>query len=144
MQLYILLCYYDDVIKWKHFLRHWPFVRGIPSQRPVTALIFFYLRLNKRMSKQSRRRWFDTLLRSLWRHCNALHRGGGFWFWCWERYNMVRRSKVQWYWGPSGTLQTSWLGTWGLWTSWGCWSEVFLSIYCDWKKTFNNVIMACL
>ena len=34
---------HDDVIKWKHFPRYWPFVRGIrrhtgefPSQRPVT------------------------------------------------------------------------------------------------------------
>ena len=25
--------------------------------------------LNKRLSKQSRRRWFEKLLRSLWRHC---------------------------------------------------------------------------
>ena len=22
-------CWYDDVIKWKYFARHWPFVRGI-------------------------------------------------------------------------------------------------------------------
>ena len=32
--------YHDDVIKWKHFPRYWPFVRestvGFPSQRPVT------------------------------------------------------------------------------------------------------------
>ena len=26
---YGLLCYHDDVIKWKHFPCHWPFVRGI-------------------------------------------------------------------------------------------------------------------
>ena len=32
---------------------------------------FFDLRLNKRLSKQSRRRWFETPLRSLWRHYNA-------------------------------------------------------------------------
>ena len=24
-----VLCHHDDVIKWKHFLRYWPFVRGI-------------------------------------------------------------------------------------------------------------------
>ena len=24
-----LVCYHDDVIKWKHSPRHWPFVRGI-------------------------------------------------------------------------------------------------------------------
>ena len=53
---------YDDVIKWKHFPRNWPFVRGIhpvpgefPAKRPVTRSfdIFFDLRLNKRLSKQS-------------------------------------------------------------------------------------------
>ena len=33
---------------------------------------FFYLRMNKRLSKQSRRLWFETPSRSLWRHCNAL------------------------------------------------------------------------
>ena len=25
----IMLCWHDDVIKWKHFPRYWPFVRGI-------------------------------------------------------------------------------------------------------------------
>ena len=52
---------YDDVIKWKHFPRYWPFVRGnspvpgeFPSQRPVTWSfdVFFDVRLNKRLSKQ--------------------------------------------------------------------------------------------
>ena len=33
---------------------------------------FFYLRPNRRLSKQFRRGWFETLSRSLWRHCNAL------------------------------------------------------------------------
>ena len=71
---------HDDVIKWKHFPCYWPFVRGIhwspvncPSQRVVTRSfdVFFDLRLNKRFSKQSRRRWFETPSRSLWRHYNA-------------------------------------------------------------------------
>ena len=34
--------------------------------------LFFYLRLNKRLSKQSRSRWFETPSRSLWRHCNVV------------------------------------------------------------------------
>ena len=44
-----------------------------PTQRPVTQSfdVFFDLRLNKRLSKQSRRRWFETSSRLLWRHCNA-------------------------------------------------------------------------
>ena len=32
--------------------------------------VFFHLFLKKRLSKQSRRRWFETISRSLWRHCN--------------------------------------------------------------------------
>ena len=44
-----------------------------PSQRPGTRgfAVFFDLRLNKRLSKQSRRWWFETPSRSLWRHCNV-------------------------------------------------------------------------
>ena len=40
---------HDDVIKWKHFPRHWPFVTGIPSQRPLTRIfdVFFDLRLEQ-------------------------------------------------------------------------------------------------
>ena len=49
-----------------------PFTGGFPSQKPVTRSfdVFFDLYLNKRLSKYSRRRWFETPLRSLWRHCN--------------------------------------------------------------------------
>ena len=45
-----------------------------PSQRPVTRSfdVFFGLRLNKRLSKQSRRRWFETPSRPLWRRFNLL------------------------------------------------------------------------
>ena len=69
---------HDDVIKWKHFSRYWPFVRGIHrslvnSPLPVTRSfdVFFDLRLNKRLSKQSWGWWFETQSLSLWRHCNA-------------------------------------------------------------------------
>ena len=43
-----------------------------PSQKPVTRSfdVFLNLRLNKRLSKQSKRRWFETPSRPLWRHCN--------------------------------------------------------------------------
>ena len=45
-----------------------------PLKGPVTRSVgvFFDLRLNKRWSKDSRRRWFRTPCRSLWRHCNML------------------------------------------------------------------------
>ena len=44
-----------------------------PSQMPLTRSsdVFFYLRPNKRLNKQSICRWFETSLRSLWRHCNV-------------------------------------------------------------------------
>ena len=43
------------------------------AQRPVTRSfdVFFNLRPNKRLSKQSRGWWFETPLRPLWRHYNA-------------------------------------------------------------------------
>ena len=45
-----------------------------PTQRPLTKSfgVFFDLRLNKRLSKQSRRHWFETPSRSLWRHSNGI------------------------------------------------------------------------
>ena len=47
-----------------------PTTGGFPSQRPAVD-VFFYQRLNKRLSKQSRPRWFETPSRSVWRHCNV-------------------------------------------------------------------------
>ena len=49
-----------------------PVTGGFPSQRPVTWSfdVFFALCLNKRLSKQSRCRWFKMPPCSLWRHCN--------------------------------------------------------------------------
>ena len=44
------------------------------AQRPVTRNfdVFFYLRPNKRLSKQWWGWWFETPSRPLWRHCNDL------------------------------------------------------------------------
>ena len=51
-----------------------PITGEFPSHRPVTRSfgVFFDLRLNKRLSKQSRRRWFETPSRLLWRQCNVM------------------------------------------------------------------------
>ena len=68
------LSYHDDAIKRKLFPRYWLFVRGIHrSQRPVTRRfdVFFDLRLNKRLSKQSLGLWLETISIPLWRHRNA-------------------------------------------------------------------------
>ena len=50
-----------------------PVLGEFPKQRPVTRSfdVFFDLRLNKRLSKQSWGWWFDTPSRSLLRHCNV-------------------------------------------------------------------------
>ena len=70
---------HDDVMKWKHFPRYWLFFAGnspvtgeFPSQRPVTRNfdVFFDLRLNKWLNKQSWGWWFETPSRPLRRHCN--------------------------------------------------------------------------
>ena len=46
--------------------------RSPENSPPVTRSfdVFFDMRLNKRLSEQSKRWWFDTPSRSLWRHCN--------------------------------------------------------------------------
>ena len=60
---------HDEVIKWKLFSALLATCEGnppdtgeFPSQRPVTQSfhVFFDLRLNKRLSKQTRRWWFET------------------------------------------------------------------------------------
>ena len=76
------ICYHDDVIKWKHFPRYWPLVRGIhrsPVNSPhkgqwrralmfslicvwINAWICIYWGW-----------WLETSLCSLWRHCNDWH-----------------------------------------------------------------------
>ena len=48
-----------------------PVTGEFPSQRPVTRSFGVLYELIKRLIKQSRRRWFETLSLSLWRHCNG-------------------------------------------------------------------------
>ena len=66
--------FHDDVIKWDILVLlplcegNPPVTAGFPSQKPVTPSfdVFF----DRRLNKQPRRRWFETLSCSLWRHCN--------------------------------------------------------------------------
>ena len=70
---------HEDVIKWKHFPRYWPFVRSnspvtgeFPAQGPVTRSfdVFFDLRLTKRLSKLLWGWWFETPpWGPVWRDC---------------------------------------------------------------------------
>ena len=71
----------DDVIKWKTFSVTGPSVCGeftchrwIPLTKAIGAELwcFYDLHLNKQLSKQSRRRWFETPSRPLWRHCHDI------------------------------------------------------------------------
>ena len=72
----------DDVIKWKHFPCNLTLVWRI-HRSPVNSphkgqwhgsLMFSLICLKQQLSKQWRRRWFETPSRSLWRHCNELPR----------------------------------------------------------------------
>ena len=71
---------HDAVIRWKHFPRCWPFVKGIHMWIPLTkasdAELWCFLWSapeQKRLSKHSTCRWFEAPSRSLWRHCNDIH-----------------------------------------------------------------------
>ena len=51
-----------------------PITGEFPAQRPLTRSfdVFFELRLNKRLNKESWGWWFETPSRPLWRHCNEM------------------------------------------------------------------------
>ena len=69
---------YLTISWWRHqmetFPRYRPFAREF-TERPVTRNfnVFFDLRLNKGLSKQSWGWWFETLSRPLWHHCNGIY-----------------------------------------------------------------------
>ena len=67
---------------------------------PVTRSfdVFFDLHLNKQLNKQSRRWWFETPSRSLWRHCN-------------EKGRKLRRGPCRLFLGRFGG-STSWQDSW--------------------------------
>ena len=56
------------------FVGNSPVTGEFPSQRPVTRsfVVFFDLHLKKRLSKQTRCRWFETPSRSLWHYLNEI------------------------------------------------------------------------
>ena len=71
-----------------------PATGEFPAQRPVTRSfdVFFDLRLNKRLSEQQWRCWFETLLRSLWRNCKE-NPGYHYWQFFERPANVIRRKK---------------------------------------------------
>ena len=79
-----------------------PVTVGFPAQSPVTRgfNVFFAMCLNKWLGKQSRRRWFETPSRPLWRHCDIMGKPGRYtrnrmniWNW-YIRMKMMVRSEI--------------------------------------------------
>ena len=77
------ITYFPSATWWRHQMETFsallalcagnsPVTGDFPSQKPVTLSfdVFFDLRLNKGLSKQTWGWWFETPSRSLWRHCN--------------------------------------------------------------------------
>ena len=73
------------ILWWRHQMETFPALLPLcagnspvpsefPAQRSVTQsfFVFFDLRLNKRLNKQSWGCWFETLSRLLWRQCNGI------------------------------------------------------------------------
>ena len=91
---------HDDVIIWKHIPRYWPFVRGIPCHRwiplakasDVELWCFLWSAPEQTVNKQSRRRWFEEPLRSLWRHWL---RRNSVWIFILSSHGVVKHSKLQ-------------------------------------------------
>ena len=76
--IYHKLIQYDDVIKWTHSTRYWPFVRGIHWSAVNShqkgqwrgALMFLWSAPDRRFSKLSWGLWFETPSHPLWRRCD--------------------------------------------------------------------------
>ena len=71
--------HYDDIMYREYFPRYWPAwgksagQRWIPLTKSRDAKLWYFFNLcrNKRLNKQPRRRWFERLSHSLWRHSNC-------------------------------------------------------------------------
>ena len=66
-------CHHDGVIKWKHILRYWPFVReltvsGYLTKASGAELWCFFWSAPEPKDEQT----MKALSRSLWRHCNDM------------------------------------------------------------------------
>ena len=70
---------HDDAIKWKHFLRYWPFVRGIhrspvnsPHKGQWRGALLFSLICASINGWVNNREAGDLRRHPLWRHCNDM------------------------------------------------------------------------
>ena len=125
----VVLCYvkiyidtHDDVIKWKHFPRYWPFVRGIhrspvnsPHKGQWRGALMFSL-ICAWINDWVNNREAGVLRQSLWRHCNALH---GFTRSCGKTFSrLVNR-------GPAGIFFIYLI--------------LLTAAQCDVRRTINNL-----
>ena len=114
---------HDDVIKWKHFPRYWPFVwgihRSVALQRPVTPSfdVFFDLRLNERLGKPSWGWWFETPSRLLKRYCNV------------SVFNLLRKTNKPLCWENNEARVICFRNQWYIEN---------ISIHCVFVETFTN------
>ena len=93
-----------------------------PAQRPVTRNfdVFFYLRLNIRLSKQSWGWWFEMPSGPLWRHSNGIPR-------------IMEWIPKQWTWNHIDCLNSRVVNK-NLW-----WKIDYLVI--SWKQPFNFILI---
>ena len=81
----VVCCDFGKCLWWRHQMETFsallaicagrsPVTGDFPAQRPVTRSfdVFFDLRLNIRLSKQSWCWWFETPSHPLWRHCHVV------------------------------------------------------------------------
>ena len=88
---------HDFIIKWKHFPRYWPFMRGI-HRATMDSLTkasdaelgcFLWSAPEQGLNKQSRHRLLETPSCSLWRHSNAK-------LWWVKQLRAIFRNSVNW------------------------------------------------
>ena len=70
---------HDDVMAWKHFLRYWPFVRGIqrspvnfPHKGPVMWCFDCFLNTEQTVEQPVKLPVIWDAITPMWRHCNVM------------------------------------------------------------------------
>ena len=108
-----------------------------PLHRPVTRSFdaFFDLRLNKRLSKQSRRRWVETPLHSLWHHCYVVPKSDPMIRAAVGSFGVQRVTLVQFWIGETGqiggfrALWKEWPQIWNTALSWVPFREIYYILH---------------
>ena len=65
---------FSTLLAFGRWIHRWPVNSPHKGQWHWALMFSLDLRLNKRLSKQSRGWWFETPWLSIWRHCNHLER----------------------------------------------------------------------